>query len=216
MESLMAAYGRKHLAGAAADLCATLALSRQQAFAESPRKVKLYCNTAAGYFVPYKGGASLKGKSISYSFSIQADYPGGWFSRGYFDMPSCHLERYGICTTQDGTSVGWEGNLSVSALGLSGGYCIPFGRLSAFLCAGGGMAFYATPSAVKGEGIATISMDSRAALQYNASAGLDYRISEKISMYVETQWSSTFGKEDSMDVRLRGCAFLFGIKTPLW
>jgi len=96
-------------------------------------------------------------------------------------MPSCHLERYGICTTQDSTSVGWEGNLSVSALGLSGGYCHSLWKAVRFPLRRRWNGFYATPSAVKGEGIATISMDSRAALQYNASAGLDYRISEKIS-----------------------------------
>jgi len=82
MESLMAAYGRKHLAGAAADLCATLALSRQQAFAESPRKVKLYCNTAAGYFVPYKGGASRKGEKHQLLLQHTGGLPGGMVFKG--------------------------------------------------------------------------------------------------------------------------------------
>jgi len=181
--------------------------------AQEKQKIVYACNTGIGYYKPINSSEELSGKGLSWSFSIQLDFPERYFVRGYLDMPTCHYSKSSeingmVCFVDD--------NLNISNLGLSGGYSVPLRKFSAFGCAGVGLMFLSIPY-VESDGIgASFKSSGCTYLQYTSSIGVNYQLFESVSIYLETQYSASFTKTGLDNIRLRGFAFLFGVKTPLW
>jgi len=186
---------------------------------KAPTKERTYtfnCTTAVGVFSPVHHDGLLSLSGISYSFSIEVDFRGGFFSRGYFDMPSGRYSKSGISVGDVTCSVDY--NVNVSNLGVSAGYSYPMGKVSAYACAGTGLSFFSEPSTEKGSDGSSVAFGSynRTYVHYNACAGVSYAVTPRISVYTEVQWFSTFAKTAFGSIPLQGGLFLLGVKTPLW
>lgn len=181
----------------------------------SNRKLYLDFGGVVGIFIPYdqvKGQKVLIGSNaMTY---LQLNYHRDFFTRLQFGQTTVDFKSqntFGAVTSQVNAKT------NSTNLGLSLGYQHSFGKWQPFILAGSGASFLDVPVTTFDGNTNTVSYTTASAtkLYINAGAGINYKLSKSVILFMEGQGSTIPDLPKNSSTHLSGISILIGIKAPL-